>query len=100
MLSRQRQFTGDTLLLLISLGKMVVDSTGALDIEKIPKTMVVIGGGVIGLEMGSVWTRLGTQVTVRNRSSTAVLFWSKRISTVLLLMGSNRNRFFLKVYSY
>ena len=41
----------------------IVDSTGALDINEIPKTMAVIGGGVIGLEMGSVWSRLGTQVT-------------------------------------
>jgi dihydrolipoamide dehydrogenase len=42
----------------------IVDSTGALDIAKIPETMAVVGGGVIGLEMGSVWSRLGTQVTV------------------------------------
>lgn len=42
----------------------VVDSTGALEIPKIPETMAVIGGGVIGLEMGSVWSRLGTKVTV------------------------------------
>jgi len=45
-------------------GKKIVDSTGALVLNKIPKTMAVIGGGVIGLEMGSVWRRLGTQVTV------------------------------------
>ncbi|GAX10476.1 dihydrolipoamide dehydrogenase [Fistulifera solaris] len=42
----------------------IVDSTGALDISTIPKTMAVVGGGVIGLEMGSVWSRLGTEVTV------------------------------------
>jgi dihydrolipoamide dehydrogenase len=42
----------------------VVTSTGALALPKIPKTMVVIGAGVIGLEMGSVYARLGTQVTV------------------------------------
>jgi len=42
----------------------IVDSTGALDISKVPETMAVIGGGVIGLEMGSVWSRLGTKVTV------------------------------------
>ncbi len=42
----------------------VVTSTGALVLPKIPKTMVVIGAGVIGLEMGSVYARLGTQVTV------------------------------------
>ena len=44
--------------------KVVVDSTGALTLPKVPKHMVVIGGGVIGLELGSVWRRLGTQVTV------------------------------------
>jgi len=42
----------------------IVDSTGALDISKVPEKMAVIGGGVIGLEMGSVWSRLGTNVTV------------------------------------
>ncbi|MXO71429.1 dihydrolipoyl dehydrogenase [Alteraurantiacibacter buctensis] len=43
---------------------VVVDSTGALELPAVPKTMVVIGGGVIGLELGSVWRRLGSQVTV------------------------------------
>lgn len=45
-------------------GQKIVDSTGALDLKKVPKSMVVIGGGVIGLEMGSVWRRLGAEVTV------------------------------------
>jgi dihydrolipoamide dehydrogenase len=44
--------------------KVVVDSTGALALPKVPKHLVVIGGGVIGLELGSVWLRLGAQVTV------------------------------------
>jgi dihydrolipoamide dehydrogenase len=44
--------------------KKVVTSTGALALEKVPGHMVVIGGGVIGLELGSVWRRLGAQVTV------------------------------------
>lgn len=44
--------------------KYVVSSTGALDLKKIPKKMIVVGGGVIGLEMGSVYCRLGTEVTV------------------------------------
>ncbi|MGY6534263.1 MAG: dihydrolipoyl dehydrogenase [Pararhodobacter sp.] len=44
--------------------KTVVTSTGALELEKLPKKMVVIGGGVIGLEMGSVYARLGAEVTV------------------------------------
>ncbi|MFZ5711088.1 MAG: dihydrolipoyl dehydrogenase [Pseudomonadota bacterium] len=43
---------------------VVVTSTGALTLPQIPKTMVVIGAGVIGLELGSVYARLGTQVTV------------------------------------
>jgi dihydrolipoamide dehydrogenase len=42
----------------------IVDSTGALELAEVPKRMVVIGGGVIGLELGSVWRRLGAQVTV------------------------------------
>ncbi|TXC69756.1 dihydrolipoyl dehydrogenase [Sphingomonas ginsenosidivorax] len=44
--------------------KTVVDSTGALALPKVPEHMVVIGGGVIGLELGSVWRRLGAKVTV------------------------------------
>ncbi len=44
--------------------KVVVTSTGALELGKIPKKMVVIGAGVIGLEMGSVYARLGAEVTV------------------------------------
>jgi dihydrolipoamide dehydrogenase len=44
--------------------KRVVSSTGALSLEKVPKHLVVLGGGYIGLEMGSVWQRLGSKVTV------------------------------------
>ncbi len=44
--------------------KVVVDSTGALSFAKVPNHLVVIGGGVIGLELGSVWLRLGAKVTV------------------------------------
>lgn len=43
---------------------VIVDSTGALKLPKVPGHMVVIGGGVIGLELGSVWRRLGAKVTV------------------------------------
>ncbi len=43
--------------------QVVVDSTGALELPKVPEHMVVIGGGVIGLELGSVWRRLGAKVT-------------------------------------
>jgi dihydrolipoamide dehydrogenase len=44
--------------------KQIVSSTGALELKEVPKKMVVIGGGIIGLEMGSVWSRLGAEVTV------------------------------------
>ena len=44
--------------------KVIVSSTGALALTKVPKKLVVIGGGVIGLELGSVWRRLGAEVTV------------------------------------
>ena len=44
--------------------EVIVDSTGALELAKVPQHLVVIGGGVIGLELGSVWKRLGAKVTV------------------------------------
>ncbi len=44
--------------------KVIVSSTGALSLEKVPNHLVVVGGGVIGLELGSVWARLGAKVTV------------------------------------
>ncbi|HEX5306871.1 MAG TPA: dihydrolipoyl dehydrogenase [Dyella sp.] len=45
-------------------GKHIIDNTGALDISEVPKRLGVIGAGVIGLELGSVWRRLGAEVTV------------------------------------
>jgi dihydrolipoamide dehydrogenase len=44
--------------------KVIISSTGALALEKVPDRLVVVGGGVIGLELGSVWGRLGAKVTV------------------------------------
>ena len=44
--------------------KVILSSTGALSLNRVPKKMVVIGGGYIGLEMGSVWSRLGSEVHV------------------------------------
>ena len=44
--------------------KILVSSTGALKLEKVPKKMIIVGGGYIGLEMGSVWSRLGAEVHV------------------------------------
>ena len=44
--------------------KRVITSTGAIALDKVPESMLVIGGGIIGLEMASVWSRLGSKVTV------------------------------------
>ena len=44
--------------------KRIITSTGAIALDKVPESMVVIGGGIIGLEMGSVWSRLGSKVTM------------------------------------
>ena len=44
--------------------KNIISSTGALELKEVPKNLIVIGAGVIGLEMGSVWSRLGSKVTV------------------------------------
>lgn len=44
--------------------KVIVSSTGALEFTRVPKKLIVVGGGVIGLELGSVWARLGAEVTV------------------------------------
>jgi len=44
--------------------KTIVSSTGALELSKVPNKLIVVGGGVIGLELGSVWKRLGAEVTV------------------------------------
>lgn len=43
---------------------MIVSSTGALSLTKVPEHLIVIGAGVIGLELGSVWKRLGAQVSL------------------------------------
>ena len=59
----------------------IVDSTGALELAKVPKSLVVIGGGVIGLEMGSVWNRLGTEVTVVEFLDTITPSVDKEISS-------------------
>ena len=44
--------------------RRIVDSTGALALQRFPRHLIVIGAGVIGLELGSVWRRLGAKVTV------------------------------------
>lgn len=59
--------------------KQVLSSTGALDINAVPKHLVVIGGGVIGLEMGSVWARLGSKVTVIEFADTILPMMDKDV---------------------
>lgn len=62
----------------------IVDSTGALDLPSVPKKMVVVGGGVIGLEMGSVYRRLGTEVTVVEFLDTITPGIDKEVSAAFL----------------
>ena len=59
--------------------KYVVSSTGGLSLEKIPKKMIVVGGGVIGLELGSVYQRLGTEVTVVQHTERVCQFVDKEV---------------------
>lgn len=60
-------------------GTTVVDSTGALDFSKVPKHLIVIGGGVIGLELGSVWARLGAKVSVVEAMDTILPMMDKDV---------------------
>jgi len=60
--------------------KYVITSTGALALSEIPKKMVVVGGGVIGLEMGSVYARLGTEVHVLQHTDVICPFLDKEIA--------------------
>jgi len=59
--------------------KIIVSSTGALDLTRVPKHLVVIGAGVIGLELGSVWRRLGAEVTVVEYQDTILPGMDKEI---------------------
>jgi len=59
----------------------IVDSTGALSLPRVPKSMVVVGGGVIGLELGSVWRRLGAEVTVVEFLDSLIPSMDKELAT-------------------
>lgn len=61
-------------------GSVIVDSTGALDFPEVPKRLGVIGAGVIGLELGSVWSRLGSEVVVLEAMDTFLATADKAIS--------------------
>jgi dihydrolipoamide dehydrogenase len=60
--------------------KYVVTSTGGLELETIPKKMIVVGGGVIGLELGSVYNRLGTEVTVLQHTEVICPFLDREVA--------------------
>ena len=64
--------------------KIVISSTGALSFEKVPKKLIIIGGGYIGLEMGSVWKRLGSNVTVIEFLDSIIPEMDQDISTEFL----------------
>ncbi len=75
----------------------IVSSTGALDLEEVPERMVVIGGGYIGLELGSVWQRLGSKVTVVEFLERLVPGMDKEISkTFQRVLGKQGMKFKLK----
>lgn len=75
----------------------IVSSTGALSLQSVPERLVVIGAGVIGLEMGSVWSRLGSKVTVVEFADNPVGFADKDIiSTFKRTMEKQGLKFRLK----
>ena len=64
-------------------GKVIVSSTEALSFSEVPKKLLVIGGGAIGLEMGSVWSRLGSEVTVLEFLPRIALGFDLELATAL-----------------
>ena len=65
-------------------GNRVITSTEALEIDKVPKSMVIIGGGVIGLELGSVYARLGCEITVIEYMDRIIAGMDKDLSKELM----------------
>jgi dihydrolipoamide dehydrogenase len=63
--------------------KKIVSSTEALAFEKVPKRLLIVGAGAIGLELGSVWARLGTQVTVVEIMDTILPGWDLQVARTL-----------------
>ena len=74
----------------IKLSTHVVDSEGALKFEEVPKTLVIIGAGVIGLELGSVWARLGSKVVILEAQDDFLPMLDKRISRQVLKEFQNQ----------
>lgn len=73
--------------------KFIISSSEALSLQSIPKTMNIIGAGVIGLELGSVWARLGTKVNIieynKNIAGSTDLQVSKKLKQLLIKQGLN-----------
>ena len=76
--------------------KTIISSTGALELSSVPKKMLVVGGGVIGLELGSVWNRLGTEVTVVEYLDTILGGMDKDVSKQFQQLVSMEKIFFLQ----
>lgn len=74
----------------VKLSKNIVDSEGALKFEEVPKTLVIIGAGVIGLELGSVWARLGSEVVILEAQDNFLPMLDKRISRQVLKEFQNQ----------
>ena len=64
--------------------KVILSSSGALDLKSVPKKMIIVGGGYIGLEMGSVWSRLGAEVHIMEALNHITPGMDKEISTEFL----------------
>ena len=64
--------------------KVILSSSGALDLKSVPKKMIIVGGGYIGLEMGSVWSRLGAEVHIVEALNHITPGMDKEISTEFL----------------
>ncbi len=64
-------------------GDKIISSTEALELDKVPEHLIVIGGGAIGLEMGSVWSRLGAKVTVIEMMAQITPFADKQLAKTL-----------------
>lgn len=74
-------------------GQFIISSSEALSLKTIPKTMSIVGAGVIGLELGSVWSRLGTEVSIieysKNIAGATDLQVSKKLKQILTKQGLN-----------
>jgi len=76
--------------------EVILSSTGALALKKVPKHLVVVGGGVIGLELGSVWARLGAKVTVVEAADRCSPFLDAEIGDLLVKGLKNTEKIVFK----